>query len=578
MARIDPLSILYSKELSPLEFKFNTLTAPSMYNFINLNDVDALRYIATSMKYNGKMEKKLKDIDVIMRSRGFKKLGSGTNRIVYTPLEYQKIVLKIALDKVGMRDSPDEYANQFLLKPFVTKVFECSPCGTVASFERVEPIVTRSEFLSVADDIYDLLVNNIIGEFVLEDIGNRYFMNFGIRKNWGVVLLDFPYVYQLDGKKLFCTKKDLNTGVECGGQIDYDEGFNNLICEICGKPYHAKDLKDNTNTIKLMKEGIGMDMKVQICEGDKVIKSVSSGSDTLPKLKTYKNETLIKATPTEDIGRVIIASRPVLGKGGKPQQKQNNPKVKVADTKNLSQGIKITEDQEQKVVYAAEPVIIPSNIFETKSDTKWEFDPSTIKIPEGTPINVKISPEELEDISVLITNITDTPIQVPVVEVEEPEVYTVRTTEEHVPLKYEIGEILESDRTIGDVEPKEVEVIYVPRVAEDEELTLNMVETEEVLEEYEADSSDDVLEEDDEEYTEDDSMDNEDEVLSSDPNINQESDSMLAQFGLSDADFNEPTDEEEDEDPFIYKYGDLINEDEDHFEKIRKSHKVVGGE
>ena len=191
---------------------------------------------------------------------------------------------------------------------------------------------------------------------------------------------------------------------------------------------------------------------------------------------------------------------------------------------------------------------------------------------------MKISPEELEDISVLITNITDTPIQVPVVEVEEPEVYTVRTTEEHVPLKYEIGEILESDRTIGDVEPKEVEVIYVPRVAEDEELTLNMVETEEVLEEYEADSSDDVLEEDDEEYTEDDSMDNEDEVLSSDPNINQESDSMLAQFGLSDADFNEPTDEEEDEDPFIYKYGDLINEDEDHFEKIRKSHKVVGGE
>ena len=84
-----------------------------------------------------------------------------------------------------------------LLKPFVTKMFECSPCGTVATVERVEPITSRQEFLSVADDIFDLLNQQILGQYILEDIGTNYFMNYGLRKGFGPVLLDYPYLFEL---------------------------------------------------------------------------------------------------------------------------------------------------------------------------------------------------------------------------------------------------------------------------------------------------------------------------------------------------------------------------------------------
>lgn len=181
MTRPDIRSIIYSKEKSPLDFNFENLVAPPLLSMITLEDINRLNYIARSVKYSSKIELKLQEIDKIMTARGFIKFHAGTNRIVYRPLEIPSIVVKIAIDKVGLRDNPDEYNNQFLLKPFVTKVFEVSPCGTIGTFERVQPITSRAEFISVADDIFNLINSKIIGEYILEDIGSKYFMNWGNR-------------------------------------------------------------------------------------------------------------------------------------------------------------------------------------------------------------------------------------------------------------------------------------------------------------------------------------------------------------------------------------------------------------
>ena len=35
----------------------------------------------------------------------------------------------------------------------------------------------------------------------MADIGTNFFMNWGIRPGFGPVLLDYPYVYELDGNK-----------------------------------------------------------------------------------------------------------------------------------------------------------------------------------------------------------------------------------------------------------------------------------------------------------------------------------------------------------------------------------------
>jgi hypothetical protein len=290
MARSDILNILYSKDKSPLEFQFDSLFLPSMYYFISPQDVQSLYNIASSVRYSSKIELKYKEIDKIMTNRGFKKFHSGTNRVVYSFLEDQSFVAKIAVDKVGLRDNPDEYRNQHLLKPFVTKVFETSPCGSIGLFERVQPITSRTEFLHVAEDVFELLNKFIIGKYVLEDIGTNYFMNWGLRNGFGLVLLDFPYCYPLDGNKLYCNKPDSITNIPCGGTIDYDAGFNNLKCTRCGKLYLAQELQEKIENKLLLIKGDEPDIKVRIKRGGQTIINYDPSRETDVIIRPKKNK------------------------------------------------------------------------------------------------------------------------------------------------------------------------------------------------------------------------------------------------------------------------------------------------
>ena len=271
MAKVDILDILRAKRVTPMEFDFDNLWIPPLYNYLTPQDIENLRAIATSARLSSKIREKYQMIDNIMRNRGFKRFAAGTNRVVYSCLEDDRFLAKIAVDKVGMQDNPMEYKNQFLLKPYVTKMFYHSPCGTVGFSERVLPIKNKAEFKEIADDVFDIIVNKILGKYVVEDIGTKYFMNWGIRRNHGPVLLDYPYIYKLDGKKLFCTKEDpMNHDGLCNGEIDYDTGFNHLVCTRCGKIYLATNLRDNSIDNKIIIKG-GNEMKVVLKRGDKII-------------------------------------------------------------------------------------------------------------------------------------------------------------------------------------------------------------------------------------------------------------------------------------------------------------------
>lgn len=170
-----------SRAVSIEEFNYDRLTAPPISAMFTPQDIAELNHIAKSLKYSAKPQIKYQEIDKIMRRRGFVKFIAGTNRAVYRPIEDNTFLVKVAYDDVGLGDSPREYRNQFLFKPFVTKVFEITPCGTLGVFERVNPITSREEFLSVAEDIFTVINDWFIGEYVLEDIGTRFFMNWGIR-------------------------------------------------------------------------------------------------------------------------------------------------------------------------------------------------------------------------------------------------------------------------------------------------------------------------------------------------------------------------------------------------------------
>lgn len=278
MAKIDPFSVLYHKQVSALDFKWDTMVAPPLLSLISPQDIYALNKIATSNKLASDPDTKYKMIDNILVPRGFKKIASGTNRVAYKYLENQDLCLKVAIDRVGLKDNPAEFQNQFKLKPFVVRLFEISPCGTVALEERVEPLVHIEEYINIIDDVFNFIVEKIIGKYVVDDIGNKYWQNTGIRSGFGPVLLDFPYVYELDGAKLHCNWMNPDTHEYCFGEIDYDDGFNQLVCNRCGKKYFAKQLGKQVEkrAVVVERKGEIPAMSIKLMRGDKVVKEFNT--------------------------------------------------------------------------------------------------------------------------------------------------------------------------------------------------------------------------------------------------------------------------------------------------------------
>lgn len=342
MAKVNVMDIMKTRIVTPAEFQFDNFFIPPMQYFLSNNDVAALHDIATSVKLSSNIKLKYKLIDDIMRPRGFKRFSAGTNRIVYRYYEDESFVVKIAVDRVGLKDNPAEFYNQNFLKPYVAKMFYVSPCGTVGFAERVLPIKNKEEFKEISSDVFDMLVFNIIGQYVVEDIGTKYFMNYGVRKGYGPVLLDYPYVYKLDGKKLFCTNILPETNTVCDGEIDYDDGFNNLVCTKCGKKYLAVELRDKSNNNKSINIKGGSNMKVSIKYGDKVIWRSISTDDTIVRRKetvdSPKTSEGLKVSISyngENISRDIYNNINNDNSTVKEENKPSNSEEKVVEEKSV---------------------------------------------------------------------------------------------------------------------------------------------------------------------------------------------------------------------------------------------------
>ena len=296
-------------------FDYESLKSPPLSAMIPL-EVDKEMYkIATSLSLGGKLKEKYKMMDDIMNKLDFTLLARGTNRSVYSCNYNGDIVVKIGYDRSGVTDAAREYQNQLLLKPFCSKCFDVSPSGAIGLFERVIPIKHQEEFASIAEDVFDILTKHILGRYILQDIGSDYYMNYGLRNGFGPVLLDYPYLYELDGKKLKCKNLNSITGLICDGSIDYDDGFNNLVCDKCGKIYTAREL-----ALEQIKEETITEVYTGITGGSKKMKLTSNG-------------------------RNIFDSN----KGGRLEQPKVQPKKKTDDIVERSSVVTVVQKPEKQI-------------------------------------------------------------------------------------------------------------------------------------------------------------------------------------------------------------------------------------
>lgn len=224
--------------------QFDAMSYQPLLTLITYEDVIALHMLFNYPDFANKpRSQQLEIADAIMKPRGFSRLHSGTNRVVYASQYHPNIVLKVATDGQGILDNDDEFINQDFLKPYVPKVYEVSECGTVQLVERVQAIKNRDEFWKNRVEIFTILCYfTHTKKYLVEDLGTAFFMNWGIRKGFGPVILDYPYVYKYVPSRSKCIAINEATGERCNGDIWYDDAMNTIICHKCGKRYSAKDL------------------------------------------------------------------------------------------------------------------------------------------------------------------------------------------------------------------------------------------------------------------------------------------------------------------------------------------------
>lgn len=258
---------------TPLVDAFDNMMGPMVCNFFSEEEINVIHKIITHTK-DRTFKKKFQKLDAIIKPKGFKRSGCGTNRVLYEPLDKNAtFCIKIALDRVARKNNPDELVNQKYLKPFVAKCYDVSDDGNIGIFERVIPIENLNQFWDLREDIFNIM-ERLVGRFIIDDFGSNTFKNWGFRKGFGPVLLDYADMYILDPKILYCTNHpDHLHGQMCGGEIDYDDGFNKIICTSCGAHYMASDFKHGRQKISVYgrRRKIDMGLKIKIYRGEELM-------------------------------------------------------------------------------------------------------------------------------------------------------------------------------------------------------------------------------------------------------------------------------------------------------------------
>lgn len=304
-----------SRSIKREEFNYEKLRCPFFIReLFTPQDLADLNYLATSLKLTAKPVEKFNEIDAILRSRGFKQFINGTNRVCYEFIEDKSFLCKVAYNNNSRSDSLNEFKNQFFIKPFCSKMFETTPDGVLAFLERVNPITSREEYLSVIGDIYYLLYEWLLKSgYVFDDLGTEKFMNIGIRPGFGPVLIDYPYIFPIDPNSIFCSAPDPTSPTGCcEGEITMDPGLNMLYCTKCGAKYRARELAkyiENDNII--LKKGKVNAMKFTVSGGSKSVTKENQMVDNSPKMvKSVKNNENKPIISTNRVERKVEEPKP----------------------------------------------------------------------------------------------------------------------------------------------------------------------------------------------------------------------------------------------------------------------------
>lgn len=420
----------------PLERAFDDLQGPMVEDLFDAETIKSIKLVVTNPKIKF-FKDKFRILAGILNPLGYILAHAGTNRVVFQPQFDDSFVVKIGLDIAGRTNNPNEIVNQKYLKPFVCKCFDTTDDGVIGTFERVVPIENLYQLWSVREDIFDIM-RAITKRFIIDDFGTEAFKNWGVRKGFGPVLLDYADMYILDKDTAYCRKPiDWHSTAVCGGELGYTPGYNKIMCKKCGGIGKAKQYKGKEKlSVYVPSRGIDMGIKCVIKIGGRTVFSTEEGftnqineskeefvaphevvlNDYRQAIDDMKTETEKTREHNDEYLKALLKEREEReALKAEEEKKKNDAKVRIIVTAN---GVKVIrpEDKKEELVIEKPIKLIthdgkPVNVVDTTNGKIYDFtEPVETKQEENTKVESKeIENKETEEDmnSKMLMNMTD---------------------------------------------------------------------------------------------------------------------------------------------------------------------------
>ena len=408
----------------PLERAFDDLQGPMVEDLFDAETIKSIKLVVTNPKIKF-FKDKFRILAGILNPLGYILAHAGTNRVVFQPQFDDSFVVKIGLDIAGRTNNPNEIVNQKYLKPFVCKCFDTTDDGVIGTFERVVPIENLYQLWSVREDIFDIM-RAITKRFIIDDFGTEAFKNWGVRKGFGPVLLDYADMYILDKDTAYCRKPiDWHSTAVCGGELGYTPGYNKIICKKCGGIGKAKQYKGKEKlSVYVPSRGIDMGIKCTIKVGGKTVFSTEEGftnqineskeefvaphevvlNDYRQAIDDMKTETEKTREHNDEYLKALLKEREEReALKAEEEKKKNDAKVRIIVTANGVKVIRPEDKKEEPVIEKPIKLIThdgkPVNVVDTTNGKIYDFtEPVETKQEENTKVESKeIENKETEE-------------------------------------------------------------------------------------------------------------------------------------------------------------------------------------
>lgn len=408
----------------PLERAFDDLQGPMVEDLFDAETIKSIKLVVTNPKIKF-FKDKFRILAGILNPLGYILAHAGTNRVVFQPQFDDSFVVKIGLDIAGRTNNPNEIVNQKYLKPFVCKCFDTTDDGVIGTFERVVPIENLYQLWSVREDIFDIM-RAITKRFIIDDFGTEAFKNWGVRKGFGPVLLDYADMYILDKDTAYCRKPiDWHSTAVCGGELGYTPGYNKIMCKKCGGIGKAKQYKGKEKlSVYVPSRGIDMGIKCTIKVGGKTVFSTEEGftnqineskeefvaphevvlNDYRQAIDDMKTETEKVREHNDEYLKALLKEREEReALKAEEEKKKNDAKVRIIVTANGVKVIRPEDKKEEPVIEKPIKLIThdgkPVNVVDTTNGKIYDFtEPVETKQEENTKVESKeIENKETEE-------------------------------------------------------------------------------------------------------------------------------------------------------------------------------------